>query len=230
MRLSKFFIAACLTTASLGPAAAQNFVVTESTVSSVGPGVLLSADAPLAVAAGETLTLIGPAGPFTVNGPFDGSVATAAGTEAGDGSAVAALLQRRERVRRVGATRGGDEASADVAVFDVLADRAYCVEGAPPTLAAAPSDQPRIIALRGAAGSAEIFWEAGATTAPWPDAAPFSVGARYEVFIGDVRLPGEIALLAPPGGATLTDRVAGYMAAGCHAQAEAALTKAASGG
>ncbi|MEL6793535.1 MAG: hypothetical protein AAFP78_08785 [Pseudomonadota bacterium] len=230
MRLSAFIVAACLCAAPVSIAAAKNYVVTESTVAGVGPGVLLSADAALSIPAGETLKMIGPAGPVTVDGPFEGDVASATGAAAGETSAIAALLKRRDRVRRIGASRGGDEEGADVVSFNVLADRAYCVEGAPPTLAAAPADQPRIIALRGAAGSAEIFWEAGATTAPWPDAAPFEAGLSYEVYIGDVRLPGQIALLASPGGATVTDRIAGYMNAGCHAQAEAALTAAASGG
>ena len=216
-------LAICL---AVPAASAQDYVVTDSTAAAFGPGRMLGADAPISLAAGERLTLIGPAGPVSIDGPFEGVVSAAAGTGAGSGTggALAALASRRERLLKIGAARGEEAKKTGAGAFNVLVDRALCVgAGKPPKLFAPPADAPRIISLVSSAGAAEIFWPAKAASADWPDAAPFRAGLSYKVMVGDVEMPGEIAMIDGPPPGPKSGRIAEMIAAGCFAQAEAAL-------
>jgi hypothetical protein len=204
-------------------AVADDFVVAASSATSVSPGVLLNSESALTLGAGESVTLIGPAGPVDIAGPFEGVVAAAVGASGGGQSALADLVSRRKRLRAVGASRGAGDAATET-VFQLLADNAYCVGGQPPKLFLAPAKADRIVILTGSNGGiAEMLWPANASTVDWPADAAFEAGVSYVVTIGDIEMPGGFALKAAASGATETDTLNALIASGCLAQAEAAL-------
>lgn len=224
MKLRFFAISGLFAAFLASTAAAQDFVVAASTAEGVGPGRMLAADAPLTLKAGEAVTLIGPAGPVEVAGPFDGTAGAAAGAPAAsEGSALAALVARRDRMTKLGAFRSGDEERDATTLFDLFADAAWCVEGeARPILFVAPRKTDRVIELAEAGGArAEVFWPAGEATRPWPDEAPFRPGLRYAASVGGVAL-GDFELKPGPGG-TGAARIEGLIEAGCLSQAEHAF-------
>lgn len=208
-------------------AMAQDYVVTGSTADGLSPGLMLKSDAALSLGAGERLELFGPSGAVVISGPYDGALSAAAG--GGDGNDVlAGLMQRRERIRKIGAARGDDAAAEEAATFNILTDQTYCVgAGSPPRLFAPPADEPRVISLRGDNALAEIYWPAGADAADWPADAPFRAGLVYRVSIGDVELPGGVSLVPAPAASSPSEKFAALIGAGCFAQAEAELTSAA---
>lgn len=218
-------VACLLIAAALArPAMADDFVVAASNAAGVSPGVLLNSDSALSLAAGETVTLIGPAGPADVTGPFEGVVSAAVGATGGQSSALASLVKRRKRLRAVGASRGAGDAAGET-VFQLLADNAYCVGGPKPTLFLTSAKTDRIVILKGSDGGvAEMLWPAGEATAQWPTEAAFAAGISYSVTIGDVEMPGGFALKPAPGGSTDAEKVNGLIESGCLAQAEAAWT------
>lgn len=234
--IGRAFAVAVLTTfAPIGAnhaAKADDFVVTASSAPSFGPGLLLASDAEIKLSAGQTITLLGPTGPVEVSGPFSGSAAKAAGASASaNASPLANLVERRARLRRVGAFRGKDDATAAETLFDPFADQAWCVDGGPaPTLFVAPRAKPRVIALETTDGArAEILWPADAATAPWPSDAPYKSGVAYRAFVGDVEL-GAFALVAGPSGGDAATRLQGLLDARCLSQAETVLAEIESGG
>lgn len=206
-------------------AAAQDFVVTASPLAEPGPGRMVSADLAVKLAAGQSLELVGPGGPVKIDGPYEGTIGAAAGAaRTASASPLGALVKRRERMRALGASRNSGGGGATEASFQLLADPAWCVGGAKPELFLAPAKADRVVALIGSDGKrVELLWPANAATRPWPDAAAFTAGARYRVAVGDVEMPGGFELKTGPAGGAAAERLAAYIAAGCHAQAEAEM-------
>ncbi|MEM7544650.1 MAG: hypothetical protein AAF367_03870 [Pseudomonadota bacterium] len=211
-----------------GIGAAQDLVVTASTAASVGPGRMLPSDTPLSLSAGESVTLLGPNGPVDVAGPFDGSVGEAAGLSGTPtASPLADLVNRRDRMKKLGAFRNSDTGAEqqNETMFDLFADGAWCATpGEAPLLYVASRSADRIITLKADTGTVtEILWPAGQSIRAWPAEAPLSAGLTYQAGVGGVAL-GIITIRPDPSSATLTDRIAGLMAAGCMAQAETAIS------
>ncbi len=208
-------------------AAAQDFVVTASPLAEPGPGRMVPADTTIKLGAGQVMELVGPGGPLKIAGPYEGAIGAAAGaTQTASASPLGDLVKRRERMRALGASRNSGGGGPTEASFQLLADPAWCVGGAKPELFLAPAKADRVVTLISSDGKrAEMLWPANKATQPWPDAAPFSAGARYKVAVGDVEMPGGFELKAGPKGASAGERLAGYISAGCHAQAEAEMEK-----
>lgn len=229
--LAGAFGALCLAFAA--PLAAQDYIVTASPLAEPGPGRMAPADTVVSLAAGQVLELIGPAGPARIEGPYEGAIGAAlgGGAQVAAASPLAELVRRRERMTALGASRSGDAETATETQLQLMADGAWCVPGPKPTLFLAAAKADRVVALIGEGGArAEIFWPAGASTAPWPDDAPFTAGARYRIAMNDIEMPGELALKPVPAAAAPAEALPALLAAGCLAQAEAAVAALAQGG
>lgn len=227
MKLHHILFCAALAVASAPVAKAADIVVTASTAASVSPGLLLKPDAGLELAAGERVTLFGPNGPVEVDGPYSGAVGAAAGGSRAKSSAISSLVKRRKRISSLAASRstGTTDASDTTRHLHLLSDGVWCVDGAAPQLFIRAEKKDRVVTLIGADGARhEVFWPKDAASQPWPSSAPYSAGARYQLMIGDIPMPLDLALVAGPAGGDDGKRLEGYLTAGCAAQADALMT------
>lgn len=232
MKLHHILFCAALAFAAAPVVKAADIVVTASTAASVSPGLLLKPDASLELAAGESVTLFGPSGPVEVKGPYSGGVGAAVGASGGKSSAISSLLKRRKRISSLAASRSAGTVDAADATqhLHLLSDGVWCVSGPAPQLFIRAEKNDRVVTLTDADGARhEMLWPKNVASQAWPASAPFSAGARYQLMIGDVRMPLDLSLVAGPSGGDDGKRLEGYLTAGCAAQADALMTAMAGG-
>ncbi len=232
MKLHHILLCAALAVAAAPMVKAADIVVTASTAASVSPGLLLKPEAALELSAGESVTLFGPGGPVDVKGPYSGGVGAAVGAGGAKSSAISSLVKRRKRISSLAASRSAGTVDAADATHQLhlLSDGVWCVGGAAPQLFIRAEKKDRVVTLIGADGARhEMLWPRNTASQAWPGSAPFSAGARYQLMIGDIRMPLDLNLVVGPTGGEDGERLEGYLTAGCAAQADALMTTMAGG-
>ncbi len=207
-----------------GEAMAGEAVVLGSTASAWPSGALIASGQTVTLAAGESLQAVAADGSvIMLQGPFAGPVGAPDGGDPGLLRTLQAVASR-ERISGAFAAGRGDGAAGGRG-FDLVGGGELCLgAGGPPPMALPTRRFDRIVALVPAGGRpVETLWPANAATAPWPTDLRLAPGARLRVLVDGAEVGAFAVRAAPAPAANPALGAAALEAAGCHAQAGAAL-------
>ena len=211
-----------------GAASAQTIVVSSSGPSarSYPAGKTLAAGSRIALAAGDTLTVLDSRGTRTLRGPA--TTSAEAGTTTTNASFAALVATQNRRRARTGAIRGSGETAkpANLWQVNVTAEGTYCVSDAAAVQLWRPNmEKAATMTVAGQTGTSETAtFGVGQNVVSWPAALPIADGRDYLVSGGDLIKPVRVrfAMLDMPA----TNPAATYAALdakGCDAQKELLL-------
>jgi hypothetical protein len=176
------------------PAAAEDFVVIESTTPQLAVGSMIAGGQAIALPANSRAVLAGDTGrTVSLAGPFSGPVAQGSAAGAGNGqllTALAGLVRKKEAdTSAVGAVRAADVAwrqeaatsLADVVAIDTGDGGEVCLyDPAKAELIRGPGETAsRVNILNATSGAAATLDWGGARRLPWPQELPLEDGESY---------------------------------------------------
>lgn len=179
--------------AATAVAASANVLVVRSAGPSARgypPGRALPDNARIALQAGDTLVILGPAGTRTFRGPgtFSPSGAASAGTTT--------LASADGRRARIGAVRSAGivPRSPTIWYVDVTQSGTVCLANTGPVMLWRPdASSPLALSITGPSGRAQqLSWPAGQATIAWPAGAQVAPGAAYSFRQPGVAVPVQI--------------------------------------
>ncbi len=237
MKASSFALAAVLAllAATSGAARAGELVVIASTDSEFGIGSVLDGRQAIQVADGHSVTLVSSDGrTLKLQGPYSGTPDPAPDTGDAGGTALLDALSDIVRptaqdVSTAGIMRSSLYAPKQPWVIDSGQSGAHCVLPGRPALLWRPiAIGAASAALKAdggqAPGQADVTWQDGSYTAPWPAGLPLADGASYQLEFAVTGKTLRLSIRQVPGDLDSDVSRAVWMHEnGCTAQAKALL-------
>jgi hypothetical protein len=234
-------LAVLVLAASVLPAAAEDYVVIDSSLPALAVGATLSSGAKLDIPSQNRVVLMAASGKVVaLNGPFQGSPpASGSGPAEGAGGdvlkIVPTLLGAADQHQELGAVRAIDPHWRDSAVktadealaIDVSDGGDMCVYDPGHVAVIHNPDDAGTMKVQSMSNGAEaaLTWDKGALRQPWPSALPLSDGDMFSFEqAGEAQASmATIHVLPPPSGAGDVQRALQMASAGCAGQARLLL-------
>jgi hypothetical protein len=232
MRPGFLTLVACAVLAVSRPAMAAEIVVIESTVVEIEAGSILDDAQTVSVPEGGMIVIVEEDGSSrTIEGPFEGTLASQGQSD--DGGLVAnlgKLVRNREESRQVlGAIRAAPgQVPAEVYMVDVARSGINCVLAGKPARLWRPEtmSMETELSLESLNGSAvvQVLWANADQVLDWPKQVPASDGSKYRVRLAEASRSFDITIRQVPVEIEeITERIAWMAEAGCRRQARMAL-------